>query len=341
MLVKFLLFLLIFTIPAAFADSITAELTIINNRLSFTDNEIILDNKPLEISEYNILEREDTKKVIFVTENNGNIITMTNSNISWIRIIFTDETELSVDKLWDGTISLTESANTSRIITGYEIPDKIIKMGNDNLTIQFDKAVTIIFDGMTGDAAYKQTGATNWNLISAICEGEYGTPTDPSAENMCYITDGVNTKIITYHFTEFALIQETTDNGSSGGNRGGSSGGNSGGSSGGNSGSSFGGGHGRTGVGPTDTHNTIPQWVKQPIGWWINEDITNTDFSNMMEWLIDNDVIEINYKTKPITETFIDIPSYTKNLFSKWEQGNISESLILNIIEKHRIHGIW
>ncbi|MEE9573213.1 MAG: hypothetical protein V3W20_09210 [Candidatus Neomarinimicrobiota bacterium] len=336
MLIRFLLLLLIFTIPAAFAVSTTSELTIINNRISFPNNEIILNNESLKISEYNIFEKDFTKKVIFVTENNGNEITMINSVVSEITVVFSDETELSTvsstDSSWDGTISLTESENTSSIITGYEIPDRIIKIGNDNLTIQFDKAVTIIFKNMIGDAVYKQTGATNWNLIST-CQGTYDTPTDPGVRNMCYITDGVNTKIITYHFTEFAILEETDDGSSSGGNNGSSSGGNSGGSS--------GGGQGRTGVGPTNTPNTIPQWVKQPTVWWINEDITNTEFSNMMEWLIDNDVIEINYKTKPNTEIFIDIPLYTKNLFSQWEQGNLSESIILDIIEKYRMNGIW
>ncbi len=344
MLVVFSLILLLIGMPLAFADTSTSHMVIVDNQISFTDDEFTSDgNESIDASEHVItiteytvnigdVEVDLTHKLEFVTEDTEEKITIVNSDLTKVTILITDETILWAPDSWDDKIlTPTEVEVTGTIPSGYQTPDSVIQIGSEDVIIVFDKTVTIQLEGVTEQMAYRLPGETTWNLIST-CEGTYDSPTDPDFPNECSISNGEDTKIITFHFTEFAELEEeeeTTTSTSS-------------------SSSSRGGGKHRTGVTVfnDDTSNNLKNpnimldWVKQPITWWVNDKITTQEFSSIMGWLIDENILKIENKIKPEKQVMQFAPSI-KNLFSLWEQGLLSDSIVLNWIEKYREFGIW
>ena len=344
MLVVFSLILLLIGMPLAFADTSVSHMVIVNNQISFTDDEFISDDNEvidasgyiITITEYTVnvgdVEVDLTHKLEFVTEDTDEEITIVNSDLTNVTILITDETILWGPESWDDKIlTPTKVEVTGTIPSGYQTPDSVIQIGSEDAILVFDKTVTIQLEGVTEQMAYRLPGETTWNLIST-CQGTYDSPTDPEFPNECSISNGEDTKIITFHFTEFAELEEeeeeTTTSTSS-------------------YSSSRGGGKHRTGVTVFDdasnnlkNSNIMIDWVKQPITWWVNDKITTQEFSSIMGWLIDEDILKIENKIKPEKQVMMLSPSM-KNLFSLWEQGELSDSIILNWIEKYREFGIW
>lgn len=64
----------------------------------------------------------------------------------------------------------------------------------------------IILAGVTGTVGYKPAGSSTWTQITNVCGGTYAAPSDPTFPGECYISDGTNTKIVTYHFTVFGSL---------------------------------------------------------------------------------------------------------------------------------------
>ena len=128
---------------------------------------------------------------------------------------------------WDGTINppvLTGSA-IGTAPAGFKIGNTTIEVGNPDQVLLFDKPVTITLPGVTGtNFAYKATGSTQWQKMNPA-EGTYANPTAPAFPGEAYITDGTNTKIITWHMTQFANLttNSVTPSSSGGGGGGGGS----------------------------------------------------------------------------------------------------------------------
>ena len=56
--------------------------------------------------------------------------------------------------------------------------------------------------------------------------------------------------------------------------------------------------------------DAVPSWIKNTAGWWADDQISETEFVNSMEYLIDSGIIDISSQDFGITELTIGfIPS--------------------------------
>ena len=55
--------------------------------------------------------------------------------------------------------------------------------------------------------------------------------------------------------------------------------------------------------------DAVPSWVKNTAGWWANDQISETEFVNSMEYLIDSGIIDVsseqNFDVTELTIGFI------------------------------------
>jgi hypothetical protein len=109
---------------------------------------------------------------------------------------------------------------------GFSVGDTVISIGSPDGTLVFDNPVTILLAGVTGDVGYKPAGSDTWIQITNVCSGSYNTPNAPIAPGECAISNGIDTKIVTYHFTSFGGLNKVvspsvpvSSGGSSGGSR--------------------------------------------------------------------------------------------------------------------------
>ncbi len=121
---------------------------------------------------------------------------------------------------WDGKMqapSVGDSSGTAP--ASFSVGNTVIEMGSSQYTLNFDKAVKITLPGVTGRVGYKPAGSTEWQLITTQCT----SVTDPGiTSGECYVADGGNTIIWTYHFTSFGGLDPISvirSGGRSGGNR--------------------------------------------------------------------------------------------------------------------------
>ena len=216
-----------------------------------------------------------------------------NTDLAIVLVEIPDKTTLSAPASWDKIIvPPKEIPTTGTIPSGFQTPASVIQIGSPDVVLVFDKTVTIILQGVTGQIAYKLSNQNTWNLIST-CTGTYANPTDPAFPKECSISNGVDTKILTYHFTEFAGLTSTPSIPSSPSTSPSTS---SGGSS---------GGHGRTGSGPSsssspgilqspnlpqqeDSPTKMPEWFRLVMFWWAEGKITEEEMNNALNWLIAN-----------------------------------------------------
>ena len=338
----FFIFLILFSVNSAYAETIRAFL-LAEGEKSFADDKIVLEDNETFDLQNNVISIIDeftetvgsisvdlTQEVTFVADDND-VITLENTALDTVTVEIPDRTTLSAPEGWDKTISPPiEIPTTGEIPSGFQTPDNVIQVGSPDFILIFDKTVTIILEDVTGQTAYKLPGEEIWNLING-CTGTYDDPDDPVFPNECSISDGTDTKIITYHFTEFGkfeeIVEETVEQTTT---------------------SSTSGGSHRTGISVVNpkindeikSSSALPIWLTHPVIWWNSNQISAQEFSSIMGWLIDEDIIKIEDKTKPEKQIITMAPS-TKHLFSLWEGGIISESIIINLIETYRGYGVW
>ena len=55
--------------------------------------------------------------------------------------------------------------------------------------------------------------------------------------------------------------------------------------------------------------DSVPSWIKNTAGWWANDQISETEFVNSMEYLIDSGIIQLssqqNFDVTELTIGFI------------------------------------
>jgi hypothetical protein len=141
---------------------------------------------------------------------NGTGVTLTNSNMPNVEVKIPESTKVLATEEWMHFIfPPTESSSTNDVIPpGFELPENVMMVGSYDSVLVFDKAVTIFLYEVTGQMGYKLSGEITWNLIDT-CAGTYENPTEPIHPNECSISNGVDTKILTYHFTEFGSFEES------------------------------------------------------------------------------------------------------------------------------------
>ncbi|MEN6327872.1 MAG: fibronectin type III domain-containing protein [Syntrophomonas sp.] len=145
-----------------------------------------------------------------------------NAELTNITASVPDGTTILAPTEWDGTIKPpTIVDKTGTAPAGFNVGSTVLEVGNPNGVLLFDKPVILTLTGVTGNNfAYKPSGASTW-VKMAQAEGTYENPTTPAFPGEAYITDGTNTKIITWHFTQFASLDTVTSPGGGGGGSGG------------------------------------------------------------------------------------------------------------------------
>lgn len=147
-----------------------------------------------------------TQSVTLQSGINNQPIILTNSNVSNVSASIPDGTKIQGPAEWDGKIMPPVAGSSSGIApTGFSV-GATISIGSPDVTLVFDNPVTILFTNVTGAMGYKPAGLNTWVQITNVCDGSYASPIAPVFPGECYISNGTNTKIYTYHFTTFGSL---------------------------------------------------------------------------------------------------------------------------------------
>ena len=77
--------------------------------------------------------------------------------------------------------------------------------------------------------------------------------------------------------------------------------------------------------------SVIPAWIKNNAGWWATGVISETEFVNAIEFLIKENIIQVN--ASQTSETSQGVPGWVKNTAGWWATDVISETEFVNAIE--------
>ena len=81
---------------------------------------------------------------------------------------------------------------------------------------------------------------------------------------------------------------------------------------------------------PFSNAQSVPDWVKNTAGWWATDAISETEFVNAIEFLINDGIIEVN--SSDVTDNSQGIPDWVKNTAGWWATDAISETEFVNAI---------
>jgi hypothetical protein len=298
---SFFLFIFLFSLPLVYGETLHGYLLADGEAGGNTNDEIISENnEPVELEPVTVPETTETvggvevdltKEVEFVATD-GNVVTLKNTALPTATVEIPNRAIVSGPDSWNGQLTTPTQISTSGSVpSGFQTPTTSIQVGSPDVILVFDKAVTILLSGTTGQTAYKLTGSNTWISISG-CTGTYANPIDPPVNGECAISNGIDTKILTFHFTEFTGLSATptptpaaspttsTSSGKSGG-------------------------HGRTGVGPSSSGGSgysgpglvydipekpivpgLPKWFNAVIIWQQQGLISTDEMLTAWKWLI-------------------------------------------------------
>ncbi len=74
----------------------------------------------------------------------------------------------------------------------------------------------------------------------------------------------------------------------------------------------------------------VPDWVKNTAGWWAEDAISETEFVNAIEFLVKENIIQVN--VSQTSETSQSVPDWVKNTAGWWADDKISEGEFVNAI---------
>ncbi|MFP6577494.1 MAG: hypothetical protein VB736_01770, partial [Candidatus Nitrosopelagicus sp.] len=81
---------------------------------------------------------------------------------------------------------------------------------------------------------------------------------------------------------------------------------------------------------PNAFAENVPEWVKNTAGWWATDAISETEFINAIEFLVKENIIQVN--VSQTSETSQSVPSWVKNTAGWWATDAISETEFVNAI---------
>ena len=83
---------------------------------------------------------------------------------------------------------------------------------------------------------------------------------------------------------------------------------------------------------PITFAESVPDWIKNTAGWWATDSISEMEFLNAIEFLVNEKIIHVSDKTsdKDGTEH---IPDWIKNTAGWWADDQIDDQTFLNTIE--------
>ena len=81
---------------------------------------------------------------------------------------------------------------------------------------------------------------------------------------------------------------------------------------------------------PSAFAENVPDWVKNTAGWWATDAISETEFVNAIEFLVKEDIIQVD--ASQTSETPQGVPDWVKNTAGWWATNAISETEFVNAI---------
>ena len=78
--------------------------------------------------------------------------------------------------------------------------------------------------------------------------------------------------------------------------------------------------------------DSTPDWVKNTAGWWATDAISEIEFINAIEFLVDVGIIQVTSTTTSITDSE-SVPKWIKNTAGWWATDAISDAEFINAIE--------
>ena len=75
----------------------------------------------------------------------------------------------------------------------------------------------------------------------------------------------------------------------------------------------------------------VPEWVKNTAGWWATDAISETEFVNAIEFLVKENIIQVN--ASQTSGTSQGVPDWIKNNAGWWADGQIDDQAFVNGIE--------
>lgn len=172
---------------------------------SFTSGELsnVDLSTPKTVGEKSVVVR---KAVRLSSGSGGAAITITNPNLPNTDVVIPDSTAILASNGWDGTIAPPKSVSTTDDTSpsGFSI-GAAVEIGSPTEVLLFDKPVQVTLRGVTGSVGYKPSGSTVWTRITTTCDGTYAAPTLSAVAfpGECSISNGTDTKILSYHLTTF------------------------------------------------------------------------------------------------------------------------------------------
>jgi uncharacterized protein YjbI with pentapeptide repeats len=77
--------------------------------------------------------------------------------------------------------------------------------------------------------------------------------------------------------------------------------------------------------------SSVPGWVKNTAGWWATDAISETEFVNAIEFLVKENIIQVN--VSQTSGTSQGVPDWIKNNAGWWADGQIDDQTFVNGIE--------
>ena len=79
----------------------------------------------------------------------------------------------------------------------------------------------------------------------------------------------------------------------------------------------------------------IPNWIKDVAGWWANDEISENEFLTGIEYLMNNNIISIDFIPCSIIESQTGssvnlVPNWIKNNAEWWSKDLISDIDFIN-----------
>ena len=138
--------------------------------------------------------------------------TLIREGVNNYSVVISKDTVISGGNSWDGKIILP----TVKINSDYSILDgsinTVIDLGGET-ELTFSEPVKVTIGGMAGQKAAWTRGTGSMTKITTVCNS-LTNPTNINSVSPreCYIDEGNDLVIWTYHFTEFGTYQENSQN---------------------------------------------------------------------------------------------------------------------------------
>ena len=75
----------------------------------------------------------------------------------------------------------------------------------------------------------------------------------------------------------------------------------------------------------------VPDWVKNTAGWWADDKISVTEFVNAIEFLVKENIIQVN--VSQTSGTSQGVPDWIKNNAGWWADGQIDDNSFVSGIQ--------